>query len=167
MVFDPDVVEPTLEGNVLWEVNGSMLPGNSVLGIAATWRHHLMEGSDAVARLKLIHLVANCLDNAGNVITLVSRSIQPFWEFPGTGRSALSCHRRHQPRGTYQSFGLVPLTTTLIKTSSGRGVGMAVSTIWTEGPLCTRASFMLGIPMLVVLANLQGGHTGNLDRYRQ
>lgn len=91
IVLVPGLAEPTLEGNILWEVNGSMLPGNSVLGIAATRRHHLMEGSNAVAWLEFEHLVANCLDDTGNVIALVSRSIQPFWEFPGTGRSALSC----------------------------------------------------------------------------
>lgn len=43
----------------------------------------------------------------------------------------------------YQSFGLLPDTWTLITTCLACGLGMSESTIFTEGPLLTIASFIL------------------------
>lgn len=45
--------------------------------------------------------------------------------------------------GLFQSFGFDPDTTTFVTTSSGPGVGIGDSTMWTIGPLAMKASFIL------------------------
>lgn len=67
---------------MLREVRGSMLPGESILGITAAWLGHLVEGHDTVSGLELGHIVTDGLDNACNVIALITGLVQPFWEFP-------------------------------------------------------------------------------------
>lgn len=42
--------------------------------------------------------------------------------------------------GTFQSFGFEPANTTLITTSSGPGLGIGESTIWTKGPAAVSVS---------------------------
>jgi hypothetical protein len=72
----------TLERGVLWQMKGSMLPGNSILGIAATGRGHLVESRDAVSRLKLGHILTNGFDDTCNVVALIARFVKPLWELP-------------------------------------------------------------------------------------
>jgi hypothetical protein len=59
-----------------------MLPGNSILGIAAAGRGHFMESPDAVSRLELGHILADGFNDTCNVVALVAGLVKPFWELP-------------------------------------------------------------------------------------
>ena len=68
-----------------------MLGTERVLGVAAAGGLHVVEGGHAVAFLELGHLVADGLDDAGDVVALVgirAAGRVPFGEFPVFGVGA-------------------------------------------------------------------------------
>lgn len=73
----------TFKAQVFGNVGSGVLPGNGVLGVAPTWRTHLVEGGDTITGLKFIHALANAVDDASNVVAAIDPHVQPFWGFPG------------------------------------------------------------------------------------
>jgi hypothetical protein len=61
----------TFKAQVLREVEGSVLPANSVLGETSSRRHHLVETGDAIALLELPDIRADAVDDACNVVAAV------------------------------------------------------------------------------------------------
>lgn len=54
----------TLKADVLGQEESGVLPGDGVFGVAASGRHHFVEGSDSVALLELDNILANFVDDA-------------------------------------------------------------------------------------------------------
>jgi len=48
-----------------------VLPSDSILGVRTTGCHHLVESSNAVTLLELDNVLADFVDDAGDVVTLV------------------------------------------------------------------------------------------------
>jgi hypothetical protein len=57
-----------------------VLPSDSILGVRATRREHLVEGSHAVTLLEFYDILANLVDDAGDVVALIGvvEILQPF-----------------------------------------------------------------------------------------
>jgi hypothetical protein len=49
-----------------------VLPCDSILGVRTTRREHLVESSNTVTLLELYDILADFVDNAGNVVTRVA-----------------------------------------------------------------------------------------------
>lgn len=114
-----------------------------------------MEGGDTVARLELGHVAADLVHDARHVIALVV-NVHPFGHLGGEWRASIKEKREKGVGGgglklqdvmrgvecsvrsacllTFQSFGLDPLTTTLMRTWSTFGLGTGTSSIRTLGP---------------------------------
>lgn len=73
----------TLEAHLFGQEEGGVLPGNGIFGVAATGLQHLVEGHDSVAFLELDDILADFMDDAGDVIALVGvvGVRQPFYKF--------------------------------------------------------------------------------------
>jgi hypothetical protein len=62
---------PTFKRGLGGDVEGCVLPGNGILGVAAPGGPHLVERGHAVTRFEFKDVGADLLDDAGNVIALV------------------------------------------------------------------------------------------------
>jgi hypothetical protein len=74
-------LEHTFKAQVVRDVERCVLPGQSVLSKAAMRRPHLMKRSDTVARLKLVNILANGMNESAYVITAIVWLIwvEYFW----------------------------------------------------------------------------------------
>ena len=61
----------TFEAGSLGEEESGVLPGESILGVRATGRHHLVESRYAVTVLEFYDILADLVDDAGDVVALV------------------------------------------------------------------------------------------------
>lgn len=61
----------TFEASSLGEEESGVLPCESILGVRATRREHLVESSHAVTLLEFYDILADFVDDAGDVVALV------------------------------------------------------------------------------------------------
>jgi len=61
----------TFEAGSLGQEESGVLPGESILGVRATRCEHLVESSHAVTLLEFYDVLADLVDDAGDVIALV------------------------------------------------------------------------------------------------
>jgi hypothetical protein len=61
----------TFEASSLGEEESGVLPSDGVLGVRATRLEHLVESGNAVTLLELYDILADFVDDAGDVIALV------------------------------------------------------------------------------------------------
>lgn len=69
---------PTFEADLVGDVEGSVIPGNSVLGIAAAWSKHFVKCRNTVSRSELGDTWPYSMNKASDVIALVQRSLRPI-----------------------------------------------------------------------------------------
>jgi len=65
------MTERTFKTGVFGDAKGRPFPSQSILGTTSPRSLHLAEGRHAVFNFELGDMVANDMDNAGNLITLV------------------------------------------------------------------------------------------------
>lgn len=70
---------PTFETDLVGDVEGGVIPRNSVLGIAAAWGTHFVKCRNTVSRSEFADTWPYSMNKAGDVIALVQRSLRPFW----------------------------------------------------------------------------------------
>lgn len=104
-----------------------MLPADRILRVASPSGAHLMKSRNPVTMLELAHVLADCLDDASNVVSLVDFfavhtgkfpthrfRIDSTWEEMNFSNKLFKINKDNPH--PYQSLGLHPLTTTLINT---------------------------------------------------
>lgn len=67
---------------MLGNVKSRMLPRHGILGVRASGGSHLVERGDAVARLELVHVLADLVHDPGDVVPLVQRRAHPEGQLP-------------------------------------------------------------------------------------
>lgn len=72
----------TLKACVLRDVECSVCPGYSILGVASMSRYHLVEGGHAVTGLEFGDIGADLLDDASDVVAFIPGLLCPLWQFP-------------------------------------------------------------------------------------
>ena len=72
----------TFETGVLGEEEGGVLPGESVFGVGASTREHFVESGYAVTLFEFDDILADFVDDAGDVVALVGVVVigHPSWE---------------------------------------------------------------------------------------
>ena len=61
----------TFEASSLRQEESGVLPCDSILGVRTTRREHLVESSNTVTLLELYDILADFVDDAGDVVALV------------------------------------------------------------------------------------------------
>lgn len=58
-----------LEGDVVWDMEGRVLPTKGIFGKGSTGRLHLMEGGNAITFFELPDVGTHALDDTGDIVT--------------------------------------------------------------------------------------------------